>query len=397
MAERTFLRRSWENLQWLRRRKDYWFRISPLIVKLWTVIHDLRQGYDIEPPAHRIASLTALRKLGERFTRTQAVEAVMPPPEISKQKYFDDLLWDGLVIDAVGDPFQEIFVRYASIQNCTHCNARCSYCPLTKNPKPKRFMSMELFRRAVEQVASVEPRWVMLNQANEPLLHPEFLEQAKCLADHGLKLKLFTNGTLLRPEISRALADLNVVSNAVINVPSLDADEYRYFMGIGMSPHLRENLAAAVETKMPLVLVVNGLTRLRERAVELENAFAGPERPHVTVAENNTHSIAGRIESGENTVEQHWPGKLGGCRYHLEQAEINVEGKVLMCCEDYYDQHVMGDIATQSLREILLGEKAREYHRQIFGMARTGQNHLCRRCFVLLRRGENDLFACGNG
>jgi radical SAM protein with 4Fe4S-binding SPASM domain len=397
MAASSIWRRSWENLQWLRRRKDYWFCVSPLLVKLWTVVHDLRSGYDADLPEHAIASLTALRKLGDRFTRTQAVEALLPPPGESKQKYFDRLLWDGYVIDAAGEPFDRIFVRYASIQNCTHCNARCAYCPLTKQPKPKRLMSMELFRRAVEEVATVEPRWVMLNQANEPLLHPEFLEQAKCLADRGLKLKLFTNGILLRPEISRSLADMNVVASATINVPSLDTEEYRHFMGVGMSPHLRENIAAAVETKMPLVLVVNGLTRLKQRAAELEKIFAGPERPHVAVAPNNTHSIAGRIESGENTVEEHWPGKLAGCRYHLEQAEINVEGKVLMCCEDYYDQHVMGDIAQRPLREILLGEKALKFHRQIFGLARSKQNFLCRRCFVLLRRGENDPFACGNG
>jgi hypothetical protein len=357
----------------------------------------LGRGIKINFSEPQIASLKALRRLGERFTRMQGVEAVVPPPDVPKGKYFDDLIWNGLVTDACGDPFREVHARYASIQNCTHCNARCAYCPLTNRPKPKRFIREDIFNLAVEQAATLNPRWVMLNQANEPLLHPDFLQQAKCLADRGLKLKLFTNGILLRPEISRVLADMNVVFNVVVNIPALDADEYRRFMGVGMSPRLRENVAALVETKMPLVLVVNGITRLHERALELESVFGGPERPHVAVAENNTHGIAGQIDGGENSVEEHWPGKLGGCRYHLEQAEINIDGKVLMCCEDYFDKHVLGDITKQPLRDILLGKKARTCRRRVFGLTPSKQNFPCRRCYVLLRLKEDDFIAGGNG
>jgi radical SAM protein with 4Fe4S-binding SPASM domain len=67
------------------------------------------------------------------------------------------------------------------------------------------------------------------------------------------------------------------------------------------------------------------------------------------------------------------------CTLPFSELDIWADGKAVLCCEDWNEQHVVGDIATQSVREIWQGpalNRVRELH-----LARRGADiELCRQC-----------------
>src|SRR6266849_1911276 len=78
----------------------------------------------------------------------------------------------GFVVPADEDESRKFSVKRVDIEISSHCNARCQYCPVSTDPKPKRVMSMELFEHIAQQIAPYRPEWVSLNSFSEPLLDP---------------------------------------------------------------------------------------------------------------------------------------------------------------------------------------------------------------------------------
>ena len=85
-------------------------------------------------------------------------------------------------------------------------------------------MDMELFELILERVGDRKLEFVTLNIYNEPLLHPDFLQQAQLLARVGQPLALFTTAALLQHDTADALMELGNVDRIVVNFPAADAD-----------------------------------------------------------------------------------------------------------------------------------------------------------------------------
>ena len=67
------------------------------------------------------------------------------------------------------------------------------------------------------------------------------------------------------------------------------------------------------------------------------------------------------------------------CILPFRELDIWADGRAVLCCEDWNEQHIVGDLATQSIRDIWHGPaltKARELH-----LARRGADiEICRQC-----------------
>ncbi len=116
------------------------------------------------------------------------------------------------------------------IETCSHCNARCQYCPVSLDPKPKHVMPLDLFEHIARQIAPHQPDWVALNNFSEPLLDPFFLERCRCLENLGLKIALLTNASIMKPAILEYLKRANVLRFVVMNFASDDPEEWGFLM-----------------------------------------------------------------------------------------------------------------------------------------------------------------------
>jgi len=90
------------------------------------------------------------------------------------------------------------------------CNLRCQHCYATAGnwPEDNELTTAEAKNLITELAAYRVP--ALLFSGGEPLCRPDFFELAGYAAEHGLRLTLSTNGTLITRELARKIKELGV-------------------------------------------------------------------------------------------------------------------------------------------------------------------------------------------
>ena len=74
---------------------------------------------------------------------------------------------------------------------------------------------------------------------------------------------------------------------------------------------------------------------------------------------------------------------LRGCALQNRTSEwlhINADGNVIMCCQDYFEEYVIGNVSRDALRSLVDSEVRARLHRWTSGAEEAPENYLCRRC-----------------
>ena len=289
----------------------------------------------------------------------------------------------GFLVPADDDESDRFAINRVDVETVSHCNARCGFCPVSIDPKPKQVMPLDLFALIAAQVAPYAPRSVALNNFSEPLLDPWFVERCTVLERHGLTVALFTNATVLRPATLEYLKKSRVLQSVTVNLPSDDAQEWAELMRLPAALHARTidnviSLAKAFEG--PVVISVNARTAThRQRTERLAVLFANYSNVTVNLLASNT--LAGTIGGelvGPATLTP--APRLAGCNRLAGHLHIGVTGDVFMCCLDYTQKYKFGNVREASVAEILSGPMARKYRRQVYGLDCADADLLCRSC-----------------
>ena len=70
-----------------------------------------------------------------------------------------------------------VFPSHLDIETTAECNLKCPMCPrTTMMTRPTGHMSMELFRRVIDEAGKHELELVWLHLFGEPLLNPKFVD-----------------------------------------------------------------------------------------------------------------------------------------------------------------------------------------------------------------------------
>ena len=97
-----------------------------------------------------------------------------------------------------------------SLEVTFRCNLRCVHCYLGDNrsgvPGEQELTKEEIFG-ILDQVTEAGTLWFLLT-GGEPFIRPDFMEIYRYAAHKGLLVTIFTNGTLLTPQIADELAEL---------------------------------------------------------------------------------------------------------------------------------------------------------------------------------------------
>lgn len=272
-----------------------------------------------------------------------------------------------------------------NIEINTHCNYRCVYCPQAKQPKPARVMPQEMFELVLDKLSVLvngqEPEWVALNHYGEPGLDPELLRKAKALADRGWWLRLFTNASCLKAETAIALKELGRLDGVIINLPSLDPELYKACTGRPLEPALT-NILELVKNRVPYAMCLNEDARRMD--IELMRHTFGGEAAYFA---NLTNSRAGLVSGpGIATVRRWKHALLPGCRFFERQWNVAINGNLFMCCQDYHQRYLWGNLLELSPREIWRERGALQAVVQ--GRVAAPDNMICRDCVRLGGGGE---------
>lgn len=264
------------------------------------------------------------------------------------------------------------------IEVTAHCNWGCRFCPVATDPKPRRTMPMDLFEEVIAKLAAVcTVDYVTFQFFNEPTLDQHFTDRVKVLAGHGMQLALYSNASALTQDKIDALKRYGVLRHLIVNLPSADPAEFARLTGSRSYPHTVRNLQAAIDAELRVQIVVNGTGE--DLARNLDGITRRYQPLGVEVFPSLTCDRAGDV-SGVYAQGVRIEGRLTGCGWPVQHANISVAGDLFLCCNDYYQREVFGNIRDASIDELMTSNAAVSLRRRVFGVTDAPEDFLCRRC-----------------
>jgi radical SAM protein with 4Fe4S-binding SPASM domain len=175
-----------------------------------------------------------------------------------------------------------------------------------------------------------------------------------------------------------------------INLSTLDEEAYARDRG---ENHLRvvmrnvdylKDLPIAEE--MRIVVLGSGDDEHRANFEAVRDRYAGSRfdvQQHLTVDRGAWHlEVARKAERR--------PGRLAGCELigsrPLQHLHITATGNCILCCQDYDENYVVGNLHRQTVREVLEGDEMARMRRWAYGVEDSPDDFICRSCtFAIMR------------
>lgn len=296
---------------------------------------------------------------------------------------------EGWLLPADEDLSQRHYLKYVSLEAHTLCNQGCYFCPVAYDPREAYFMPTERYEEIVRQLAghreTIEA--VFMINYNEPTADKRFVDQVRTIKEAGLPPATLTNGTGLTPKRVDALVELGGLRFLSINLSTLDSERYAADRNGDHLELVLRNLDHAkdlpVAEEMDIVVLGRGDEVHRRDFEEIRRRFAG-SRFNVKLFE--VMDRAGYLQIGLSARNK----TLCGCdnigSRPLQHLHINPYGKCLLCCEDYDENYVVGDLSEESLEEVLTGPRMALMRRWVYGLEEAPADFICRSC-VFARTG----------
>lgn len=329
-------------------------------------------------------------KAGEPgFAEVKAL-AARPPVPTSVSPETERLLVDGGWLVADGADASRFRLKYVSLEGHTVCNQACYFCPVSIAPRAPHAMPMEMYERIAGELAAYRDtlEGVFMINYNEPTADPRFLEQVKVLKKNGLPAAVLTNGWGLTPERVDALLEMGGLRYLSINLSTLDRERYAKDRGADHLPIVLRNLEYVkdkpVAKEMVVVVLGRGDAVHKQDFEDIKARYAG------TRFEMRTYEVMDRAGHLDLGLKPEAPiARLRGCENvgsrPLQHLHITPHGECVLCCEDYDERYVVGDLTKSSVAEVLRGPEIARLRRWSYGLEDAPDDFICRKCIYALK------------
>lgn len=288
------------------------------------------------------------------------------------------------LIDNLDSETRRSHLLYLSLETCTTCNHRCPFCPVSVDPREREVMTQELFESIVDQVVAAAGKEVVvfLSNYNEPTIDPLFEERCRALFARGLSVSVLTNASHFAPDRAARLEEAGRFRYIGINLPTLDPERYLKMHGTRDLARVLANVdamrARALAEETAIVVLGNEDEDHRQDVAEIRERFeplGWDVRPF---------RIRSRPSSGTYVPEPPAKKILRGCELMgsrpFEHLHVTATARAVLCCQDYYERLVIGDLKTQTVAEVLGGDTMARLRRWTYGVEEAPDDFLCRRC-----------------
>ncbi|WP_207301338.1 radical SAM/SPASM domain-containing protein [Marichromatium gracile] len=293
-------------------------------------------------------------------------------------------------------PLATPFLLYADPSSA--CNFRCNFCPtghrdLTRDPEAYRrsIMPLAVFEKLVADLADFpEPiRALRLNKIGEPLLNKSLPRMIRLAKDSGrvAHVDLATNAALLTPARGEALVEAGL-DRINISLEGMSAAQYRTHAKVEIDfDGLVKQIAWFYRHRgdCEVTIKIPGDYLSAEDQQRFFDTF-GDHCDRIFVEGLapiwpgfDLESRAGVALNRERGQYQQQLESKDVCAYIFYAMAINADGTVSACCPDWGQQQLIGDLRTQSLREIWNAESLRALRLQHLS-GRRCDNSTCRDC-----------------
>ena len=349
--------------------------VSPYLHERGSVLYNPLSGESLpkDGPAFRALSLVR-----------QGMAAEVDPAVL------DHLRAARFLIEDLDAETRRSHLLFVSLETCTSCNHRCPFCPVSVDPREREVMSQELFESIADQVVAIGGKEVVvfLSNYNEPTIDPLFEERCLALFARGLPVSLLTNASHFGADRADRLSSAGRFRYIGINLPTLDPERYEKMHGTRDLARVLANIDALAARRIAeetAIVVLGDNDAAHRRDVEEIRARFGPLGWEV-----KSFRIRSRPASGTFVPEPPPVKELRGCELMgsrpFEHLHVTATAKAVLCCQDYYEKLVVGDLKTQTVAEVLGGDVMARLRRWTYGVEEAPADFLCRRCEFALGR-----------
>lgn len=244
--------------------------------------------------------------------------------------------------DAAG-PFNLI------METSNFCNAACLMCPHQTMKRPPKIMAPEIFARIIARIKKekLPLNKVFFSGLGEPLTDPRLLARIKELKKIGVAIRLYTNASLLTPEIFRRLVDLGL-EEINISFNGATPQQYRKIMKLNFAK-TKKNINALIKIKnqkrSPRPLIQISLVVIKENEPDIKKHLRNWSGKVDSVTVSRAHAWGGKVKISSKLT---YP-----CRSLWHTFNIDSRGNFIICCRDFESRSILGNIQTHSFAEIL--------------------------------------------
>lgn len=187
---------------------------------------------------------TSLYKVSKQWNKE--INEILINPEKNK-KLIEFLIDEKIIVSSEQkeDCFIEIpnpKIEHAWIEVTNMCNLKCIHC--YEGKKSNQLMDIAIYRKIVDCLKANNIHSIQLT-GGEPLLHPRIIDMIKYATEIFSNVELYTNGTLLTPEIIKLCNKLKVK----LAITKLSSDTLSYDDIVGIERSQKKYLTAIKNVK----------------------------------------------------------------------------------------------------------------------------------------------------
>ena len=267
------------------------------------------------------------------------------------------------------------------IETSNFCNARCLMCPYPRMKRVKKIMDKKTFTKILERISQekLSVNKVFFSGLGEPLSDPDLVSRIARVKELGFWVRLYTNASLLTPEISRQLVELGL-NEVNISFNGVTPEQYRKIMSLDFAKTVA-NINCLIEQKR----------KFGKRLPKTQISLIAIEENRQTV-ERHFQNWVGKVDSVTVSRAHEWGGKIKSkiknqklkmvypCRSLWHTFNIDSQGNFVICCRDFESKYILGNIQTHSFAEIQRSTVLKHFRRLHLSYSQWKLPKICQFC-----------------
>ena len=272
-----------------------------------------------------------------------------------------------------------------SFEPTTSCNLRCPECPsgLRAFTRPTGMLQKDFFTRTIDEIHK-ELLYLIFYFQGEPYLNPDFLDMVKYASSKGIYTATSTNAHYLNDSAAKRTIESGL-DRLIISIDGTTQDVYQQYRVGGNISKVIEGAKNIVKwkkelnSKTPFVFFQFLVVKPNEHQVEDIKKLAkevGVDEVRFKTAQvydyekdpNNLIPVTDKFSRyKKNTDGTYNPkNKLANRCWKMQHANvITWDGLVVPCCFDKDAMHQLGNLKTQSFKEVWNNDNYKQFRGQL--------------------------------
>lgn len=250
------------------------------------------------------------------------------------------------------------------IEPTPYCNLKCVMCPQSDSRissviQGKTHIDFALYRKIIDEAVD-HVYDINLAHRGESTFHKCLPDMIRYAAQRGIRTRLHTNGTILNERMSREIVE----SGLDLMSFSFDGFEKGSYEKIRVRSNFDKTLDNIVQFLRVKKQYGNGKPFTVFQVIDMEGNTAGKEAfirrfdglPLDQWYIKKPHNWGG-IKSGDPVIDQYCHREsYSHCSFLWYSLTILWDGRVTPCPQDFFEEQILGDLRSQTIREVWDGK-----------------------------------------